>query len=260
MRYPGLRDKRVLVTAGAAGLGRAIAAAFLDQGARVHICDVSLPAIEKLAGDLPDIGATRADVSQPADVDALFEHAGARLGGLDVLVNNAGIAGPTGALETLDYESWSETLRVNLDGQFLCAKRAIPLLRAAGGGSIVNISSTAGQMGYPLRSPYVASKWAIIGLTKTLAMELGPSAIRVNAICPGALQGERMERVIAAEAAARETTPQRVREIYAETVSMRTFIDPAEVAAMIVFICSAAGAKVSGQTIGVDGHTETLRG
>ncbi|MBI3515967.1 MAG: SDR family oxidoreductase, partial [Proteobacteria bacterium] len=180
---------RVVVTAGGAGIGRVIAQTFHDAGARVHVCDVTPEALEdcKRAG----FGVTLADVADPAQVDKLFDEAAAKLGGLDVLVNNAGIAGPFGAVEAISVADWDRTIAVNLNGMFYCLRRAVPLLKAAGGGLVVQMSSVAGRLGFPFRSPYSASKFAIVGLTETLAMELGPDNIRVNAIQPGIVDGER---------------------------------------------------------------------
>ncbi len=256
----GLEDKRVVVTAAGAGIGEAIARAFAGAGARVHVCDVAPERLEALAGEVPGIGTTVADVAHADDVDRLFDDVRARLGGLDILVNNAGIAGPTAPLEDVSVEDWRRTLAVNLDGQFLCLRRAVPMLKAAGGGSIVNIASTAGLMGFPLRSPYAASKWAVVGLTRTLAMELGAFGIRVNAVCPGSVEGERIDRVIAAEAAARGESVSSVRERHVKQSSLHTFIGPDDVAKLVLFVCSDSGAKISGQALSVDGHTETLRG
>ena len=254
----GLEDKRILITAGGAGIGRAIADAFCAAGARVHVCDIEPEALADAQEHWPDLGTTLADVADPVQVDALFEEASAHLGGLDFMVNNAGIAGPTAAVEDCAIEDWRRTLAVNLDATFYCARRAIPALKAAGGGGIVNMSSSAGLFGYALRSPYVAAKWAIIGFTKTLAMELGPHGIRANAICPGPVAGPRMDRVIAAQAAARGVPEQEVRDTYTRHVSLRTFIAPEDIANAAVFLCSPAGAKISGQAFPVDGHTESL--
>jgi NAD(P)-dependent dehydrogenase (short-subunit alcohol dehydrogenase family) len=190
----------------------------------------------------------------------MFEALEQAFGGLEVLINNAGIAGPTGPIETLDPAAWRRCVAVNLDGAFLCARRAVPLLKAAGGGAVVNISSTAGLMGYPLRTPYAAAKWAVIGLTKSLAIELGSHGIRVNAICPGAVDGARMARVARAEAVARGISEEQVRHAYVRTTSMRSFIPPEHVAAMALFLCSDLGASISGQAIAVDANTETLSG
>ena len=248
-----------MVTAGGQGIGYAIATAFLQSGAQVHICDVDEERLADCRAKWPELGTTTADVSDPMQVDRWFEQAMPHLQGLDVLVNNAGISGPALPVEEVSPEAWRQTMAVNIDGQFFCVRRAVPLLKQAGGGSIVNISSTAGLFGYPLRSPYAASKWAVIGLTKTLAMELGEFNIRVNAICPGSISGSRMDRVIAMEAAKRGVEPAIVRQNYTRQVSLNTFIEAEEIANMVLFICSPAGAKISGQALCVDGHTETLR-
>ena len=253
-----LENLRVLVTAGCAGIGRAMAEAFAAEGARVHVCDVAEDAIELCRSERPDFGVSRADVSREPDVERLFEESVAHLGGLDVLVNNAGIAGPTAPIEEIELADWRRTLEVDVDSLYLCTKQAIGHLKAAGGGSIINISSTAGLFGYPLRTPYAAAKWAVIGLTKSLAMELGPHGIRVNAICPGAVDGPRMDRVIAADAQARGVDPATVRREIESQVSLRTFVQAEDIANMAVFLCSPAGAKVSGQALAVDGHTEGL--
>ncbi|MFP6728769.1 MAG: SDR family oxidoreductase [Alphaproteobacteria bacterium] len=254
----GLEGKRAVVTAGADGIGRAIVRALMAAGSQVHICDVAEDKIAAFQAEAPGLGATLADVADESQVDRLFDEAEAALGGLDILINNAGIAGPTGLIETLDPEDWRRCIDVNLNGQFYCLRRAVPLLKAAGGGSIVNLSSTAGILGFANRSPYAASKWAVIGITKSLAIELGGDHIRVNAICPGSVSGERIDRVIAADAETRGLAPAAVREEYERSMSLGTFIDPEDIAAMALFVCSDAGAKISGQALAVDGNTESL--
>ncbi len=253
-----LGSKRVVVTAGATGIGMAIAKTFMAAGAVIHVCDVDEAALAALAEAEPTIGTTVADVADEAAVDRLFEAAVAQLGGLDILINNAGIAGPTGLLEDLGFADWQRTLAVNIDSQFLCARRAIPLLRQAGGGSIVNISSTAGILGYPKRTPYAASKWAVVGLTKSLAHELGTAQIRVNAICPGAVAGPRIDRVIAAEAKASDRSEAEIRAGYTRFSALRTFVEAEDIAKMALFVCSEAGAKISGQALAVDGFVDTI--
>lgn len=248
---------RVLITAAAQGIGYATAKVFKEQGATVHICDINKEKLEFAAAEL-GVSFSVADVSSPNSVDALFE-AIKPLGGLDVLVNNAGIAGPTAPVEDVSPEAWNETMAVNINGMFYCIRKAVPLLKEAKGGSIVNIASTAGLFGYPLRTPYAASKWAVVGLSKTLAMELGEFGIRVNAICPGSINNERMDGVIEREAKLRNLPPKDVRSAYEKQVSLQSFIDVEDIAAMIMFICSNAGNKISGQALSIDGHTETLR-
>jgi NAD(P)-dependent dehydrogenase (short-subunit alcohol dehydrogenase family) len=247
---------RVLVTAAATGIGRRVATRFADAGARVHVCDIDGDALTAFLAERPDIGGTAADVAVQVDVESLFEEAREALGGLDVLVGNAGVAGPAGRVQELDVDGWRRTLDVNLTGAFLCVRTAVPLLLDAGGGSIVLMSSNAGLMGLPYRAPYVASKWGLIGLVKTLAMELGPRAIRVNAVCPGDVEGERIERVIVAEAATRGLSIEEVVAERVEAVSLRTMVTADDVADMMLFLCSDAGAKVSGQAVLVDGNAE----
>jgi NAD(P)-dependent dehydrogenase (short-subunit alcohol dehydrogenase family) len=254
-----LDGRRVVITAAAAGIGRATLETFVAAGARVCVCDVDAAGLEELRQALPEVGALVADVSDSAAVDALFEMALARLGGLDILINNAGIAGPTAPIEAIAPEDWARTLEVNLFGQYLCARRAVPHIRAAGGGSIVNLSSAAGRFGFALRTPYAASKWAVVGLSKSLAIELGPDQIRVNAICPGAVEGERIDRVIAAKAQALGITIEAMRAELVEKASMKRMVSPQDIANMILYLCSDAGRLVSGQAIGVDGNVEYLR-
>jgi len=252
--------QRVLITAGAGGIGKCLAESFHRAGSRVHICDSNEKALEQmLAANRGTITGTIADVSDPIAVDRLFEAARSELGGLDVLINNAGIEGPIGPIEEIPPEAWRRTIEVNLDGQFLCARNAVPLLKSAGGGSIINMSSTAGLGGCPNRAPYVASKWAIIGLTKTLAMELGVFGIRVNAICPGSVEGERINRVIEAHAETLGKNVEEVRASYTETNSMRTLIQPDEIVSLAQFLCAETNTHITGQALSIDGHTETLR-
>jgi NAD(P)-dependent dehydrogenase (short-subunit alcohol dehydrogenase family) len=250
---------RVLITAGGSGIGRAIAECFEAEGARVHVCDVVEDCLEELRRARPGIGGTIADVGDPAQVASLFEAALGRLGGLDVLVNNAGIAGPTAAVESVSPADWDRTIGVNLSGQFYCARLAVPALKRAGGGSIVNISSTSGRTGLPLRVAYAVSKHAVMGLTETLARELGPDNIRVNAILPGWINNDRNRRVVQAKAAELGITPQAYLQEGLKFVSMRTMIEMSEVAHMALFLASEAARHVSGQSIGVCGNVEYER-
>ena len=252
-------DSRVLVTAGGSGIGRAIALAFAGRGAQVQVCDLDPARVAEMDRPAEGLGAVQADVADEAAVARLFEATLARFGGrLDVLVNNAGIAGPTGPIESLELAQWDATFQVNVHGAFLCLRQAVPVMKAAGAGSIVNIASTAGLFGYPLRTPYAAAKWAVVGLTKSLAMELGPAGIRVNAVCPGSVEGPRIDRVIQAEAAARGVASETVRAGYQRQVSLRSFITADDIAETVLFLCSPQGRMISGQAFAVDGHTETL--
>ncbi|MEX0922908.1 MAG: SDR family oxidoreductase [Rhodovibrionaceae bacterium] len=250
---------RVLITAGAAGIGRAMAEAFAAGGANVHLSDIEAAALEEAAKALPEVSTQICDVSDPKAVDAFFSEGVARLGGLDVLINNAGISGPTKPVEEIADAEWRQTLAVNLDGQFYCIRKAVPLLRASGGGSIVNLSSAAGRFGFPLRTPYVASKWAIVGMTKSLAMELGKDRIRVNCLCPGAVDGERIRRVIAAKAEQRGISEAEMEAELLKDVSLNCFVSPQDIANMAVYLASPAGATISGQALSIDGNVEVLK-
>lgn len=252
------QQQRVFITAAAQGIGRGIARAFVAAGARVHICDIDQDALNAMAAESDQISCSLTDVGDEAQVEAFFRDGLEQLGGIDVLVNNAGIGGPAGVLESLDSDAWQQTVQINLNATFYACKQALPLMKEQQSGAIINLSSTAGIMGYPLRTPYAAAKWAVTGLTKSLAMECGTDNIRVNAICPGAVSGERMDRVIANEARARNTSEDEVRAAYVSQCSMQTFVDPEDIAAMAVFLASEGGRKVSGQVISVDGDTHTL--
>lgn len=241
------------MSAGAGGIGRVTVETLDRLGAEVFTCDIDQSALDTLP---ESIGRWRCDVADSGQLDAIFDEI--LPDGLDVLVNNAGIAGPTKLVEDISDDEWRQCLAVGLDSQFYCARRAVPAMKARGGGAIVNMISTAGILGYPTRTPYAAAKWASSGFTKSLAMELGPDNIRVNGIAPGAVTGDRMERIIAAQAVLDDKPPEAVRRDYVIGVSMQCFIDPQEVADMIAFLVSDFGRHVSGQIIGVDGNTETL--
>lgn len=249
---------RVLVTGGGAGIGKATVRAFLEAGHAVHLCDSDAATVESARAELPGATASQSDVTREEEVDALFAAAVDSLGGLDVLVNCVGVSGPAGPIEDLSLDDWRSCLSANLDSAFLCSRKAAPALKAQGSGLIVNLSSTAGQFGYPNRSPYATAKWGVIGLTKTLAMELGPFGVRVNAICPGPVAGPRMDRVIAMEAAATGRDEAEVREGYAAMTSLRCFVEPEDIAQSILFLASPGGSRISGQALAVDGHTERL--
>jgi len=252
--------RRILITAAAAGIGHAIALAFHADGADVHAVDVDARAVARMNAAHPGICASIADVADEGAVGGVFDAQIARAGGVDVLVNCAGIAGPTALLEEIALAEWRRCVAVNLDAAFLCCRRAIPLMRAARRGCIINISSTAGWHGYPLRAPYASAKWGLIGLTKSIAMEVGPAGIRANAICPGSIDGARMDRVIAAEAARKKVRAEEIRKQYTDGVSLRTFINARDIADAALFIASEAASKITGQVINVDGHMENTGG
>ena len=241
---------RVLVTAGAAGIGLAIARTFRDHGAKVFVCDVddkALAALDK------DIGRTKADVASVADVDRLFVESQKALGGLDVLVNNAGIAGPTAKVEDIRPEDWDRCIAIDLNGMFYCTRKAMPLLKAAGGGSIVNLSSVAGRLGFPMRTPYAAAKWAVVGFTESLAAEAGPDGVRVNCLQPGVVEGERIERVIDAKAKGLGISNDEMRARMLESVSLRTTVTAQDIADMALFLATEPGRHISGQAISICG-------
>jgi NAD(P)-dependent dehydrogenase (short-subunit alcohol dehydrogenase family) len=250
---------RVFVSAGAAGIGAAIAEAFLQAQAKVYICDLNATAVADARSRLTDLHAGIADVSDRAQVDAVIDDARQKLGGLDVLINNAGIAGPTGAVEDLDPAQWESTVSTNLNSQFYFLRKAVPVLKETSDcASIVAMSSVAGRLGYPFRTPYASTKWAIVGLVKSLAAELGPSNIRVNAILPGVVEGERMSKVIAARADALGISFDAMRDEYLKKISLRRMVTVDDIAAMTLFLASPAGGNITGQAISVDGNVEYL--
>ena len=253
-----LQGLRVLVTAGASGIGLATARAFAREGAHVHVCDIDEAALRALATSDPGLSRSTCDVADAASVARLFDDVQRVLGGLDTLVNNAGVAGPTAACEDIALRDWERTLAVNLTGQFLCAQRAIPLLKRSANASIANLSSAAGRFGFPLRTPYAAAKWGVIGLTKSLSIELGVHGIRVNALCPGSVAGPRIDGVFASKAAARGVAADVVREEALAKTSLHRLVSADDVAHAIVFLASKLGANISGHALPVDADTQAL--
>lgn len=240
---------RVLITAGGSGIGRAMAEAFHAAGHDVWVTDIA-----NLQG--ADWRESHIDVGNEPDMAALFQEIKAEWGGLDAVCANAGVAGPTAQIEDVQLPDWRACMNVNLEGAFLTAKFAAPMMKAQGAGSITFTTSTAGLYGFPNRAPYAAAKWGVIGLMKTCAMELGPHGIRANAIAPGPVEGPRMSGVIDREAAAKGMSPAQIRAGYEKGASMRTFIEAEDIANMALFLASDAARRVSGQVIAVDGHTE----
>lgn len=251
-------SQRVMITAAASGIGRAIAKAFHEDGAQVHICDANQQALESFREDFPDIAATLVNVRNEADIDGWFDEALDDLRGLDVMVNNAGIKGPTAPVDDIELADWKECLEVCLDAQFLCARRAAPVMKAQKSGLIINMSSNAGQFGFGNRTPYAAAKWGVIGLTKSLAIELGPYNVRCNAICPGAVAGERINRVIEGEANLRGVGSQIVAAELVSQQSLSRFTQPEEIAQLCLFLSSPQAFMINGQDIAIDGHIETF--
>ena len=254
----GIEGKRVIVTAGARGIGKSIAASYLNLGAKVAICDIDEISLNEIQQDFPSLLTACVDMSSLPQTDSFFDIVESQFGGIDIVINNAGISGPTGNIEDITLKDWKTCLSVNIDSLFLTARRCVPLMKQQQAGSIVNIASTAGLFAYPKRAPYAASKWAMIGLTKTLAMECGEFGIRVNAIAPGSINNERMDGVISREALLKKSSEQEIRELYVKQTALRTFIDPVEIADMAIFLTSDLGKNISGQVIAVDGFAETL--
>ncbi|HJM14880.1 MAG TPA: SDR family oxidoreductase [SAR86 cluster bacterium] len=253
-----VKNLKIVITAGASGIGSEIAMILSQADAKVIICDKDQEVLDQFSKNNPEIITLKADVSREEEVASFFNEIKDHFGEINALINNAGIAGPSAKLEDTNFNDWKNTLSVNLNGTFLSTKSAIPLLRSAGGGSIINIGSTSSFMGTPLRSSYSATKWGLIGLTKTWAMEYGEDNIRINTICPSSVNGERIEQVIEREAKYRSVSPEEIKAAYLSQTSMKTFIDAEEIAGMIVYLLSPLARKITGQMLAIDGHTESL--
>lgn len=249
---------RVLITGGASGIGRRFAERFAETGARIAVCDADAQAAEELSVAHPEILTRTTDVTNEAQMQAFLDEVEAAWGGVDVVCANAGTGGPAGRIEDMSYADWQACVAVNLHGTFLTCRWAARVMRVQGSGLILITSSTAGLFGYPLRSPYATAKWGLVGLTKTLAMELGPAGVRVNAIAPGAVEGDRMERVLANESAATGRDIEELRASYVENVSLKSWVSADDLADMALFLASPAASKISGQVMAVDGHTEAI--
>ncbi|HUJ01174.1 MAG TPA: SDR family oxidoreductase [Usitatibacter sp.] len=253
-----IRGLRVMVSAGASGIGLEIARVFAREGARVHVCDVDELALERLRSSDPSIGSTRCDVASREEVARFFDEAMAALHGLDCFVNNAGIAGPTGRIEEIDPAEWDRCIAVGLTGQFNCARLAVPHLRRSANASLMNVSSLAGRLGFAMRAPYAAAKWGVIGLTRSLAIELGGDGVRVNALLPGVVAGDRQRRVLAAKAQARGIPFEEMEKLAFSYSSLKEYVTPQQLADLAVFVASPRGRMISGQALSVDGDTNML--
>ena len=258
-----LQNKVGLITGAGGGIGRGVARRFAREGATVVIAEIDPKTGTAVAAECKELGAeslfVKTDVTDKASLESAIHGAVERFGGLDILVNNAGIAGPTGAVEDLDPDQWDRTVSTNLNSQFYFLRKAVPLLKETSDApGIIAMASVAGRLGYPFRTPYAATKWAIVGLVKSLAVELGPSNIRVNAILPGAVEGERMDRVIAARADALGIGFEQMKTEYLGKISLRRMVTVDDIAAMTLFLASPAGRNISGQAISIDGNTEYL--
>jgi NAD(P)-dependent dehydrogenase (short-subunit alcohol dehydrogenase family) len=249
--------QRVLITAGAAGIGKEVARAFAAIGASVAVCDIDTKALQAAAGEIPGLKTFVCDVSKREDVERMVTASIGALGGLDVLVNNAGIAGETASVENSDPDKWEAVMRVDVIGTFHVTRLCIPHLKKSGSGSIAVMSSLGGRFGYPNRSAYCTAKMGLIGFAKTLSRELGQYNIRVNAIAPGAVAGERIERVLQGRAKAEGKTLEEARAAAMSLQSLKRFVDPADIAALIVFLASDAGKSISGQVLPIDNDAQT---
>jgi len=255
----GLKGTRVMITAAATGIGFEIAKAFLEEGAFVHVCDLNEVALDSIRQQCPGrLTASVCDVSCRNAVARFFSEGLAVLGGLDCLVNNAGVAGPTARVEEISPADWQRTIEVNTTGQFNCVRLAVPALKKSDNPSIVNISSAAGRLGFAMRTPYATSKWAVVGFTKSLSMELGPYGIRVNAVLPGLIAGTRQDSVLNEKAKHKGITIEEMREIALDLASIKAFVSPRQVADTIVCLASKRFSTTSGQVISVDGDLQML--
>ena len=254
----GLTGAKIFITAGASGIGRQIVESFVGEGAVVSTCDIDKDALSDLKTAFPDVSAHYCDVSDSLAIQALIKAEAERMGGLDCLVNNAGIAGPTAAVEDVDDEAWHNCLNICLSSQFYCVKAALPYLRTSQNASIVNLSSAAGKYGFALRAPYAAAKWGVIGLTKTLSIELGQDNIRVNAILPGLVDGERIRRVLEAKSQQRGLSFAEVEDEALSYSSIKDYVSPHHLADQILLLASNKGRMISGQALSIDGDTKML--
>lgn len=254
----GITGIRVIITAGAGGIGLEIARAFASEGARIEVCDVDPAALDALPQTAPGVTGSVCDVSDRAAVQRFMDGALGRLGGLDVLVNNAGIAGPTGRVDQISPEDWDRTLAVDITGHFNVTRLAVPALKQSDNPSIIGLASAAGRFGFPLRSPYAAAKWGVVGFIKSLAMELGEFGIRANAILPGSVDGPRIRSVFENKARERNLSMEEVQAMALSATSLKRLIPPQHLANVAVFLASPLGSTISGQAIAVDGDLQML--
>jgi len=261
MNQPKLLNKKIIISAAADGIGWTIAQACMLNGAFVYITDINNESLNKISKHHlyeKQLFIDRVDANNSKEVENYFYNLKNKFNNIDALINNVGIAGPTGKIEDLNINDWRKTIDININSHFYYTKCAIPLLKKNNGGSIINLSSTAGLFGFPLRIPYATSKWAVIGMTKSLAMELGEFNVRVNAICPGSVYGDRMKRVIEAKAKSLGVTEDKLQKDYESMISLKTFVDKEDIASMAVFLLSQEAHKISGQVMTVDGNTERM--
>lgn len=248
--------QKVLITAGASGIGRAIANAFHARGASIYVCDIDEAGLAALQAALPGIQTSLCDIASRTDIETMVPDAARRLGGIDVLINNAGIPGPTSPVETFDSDAWEKVLQINLTGTFNVTRMAIPFLKESAAGVVINMSSVAGRFGYPNRSVYSTSKWGLIGFTKSLSIELGQYGIRVNALLPGATDGPRFQQVLEGRARISGRSLEQVAADAMSSQSLKYLVDPAHIADLAVFLASDSGRSISGQALSIDGDMQ----
>ena len=253
-----LKNKKIIISAGGSGIGWSSAKIFLDKGAIVYLCDINPTFLNKCKThklNNKKLFVFQCDASDENQVKNFFSKILKKTKKIDALINNVGIAGPTGTLEKLKSKDWENTLKVNVISHFYFSKYSIPMLKKNKGGAIINLSSTAGIFGFPLRSPYCASKWAVDGITKTLAMELGKFKIRVNAICPGTIKGDRMGRVIRDKSKFLNISKKLIEKEFVSMTSMNTWVYEEDIGRICSFLISNDAPRISGQVIAVDGNT-----
>ncbi|MBI1448153.1 MULTISPECIES: SDR family oxidoreductase [Acinetobacter] len=250
--------KKVFISAGGSGIGRCIAEAFLNNDDEVFICDINAKSLEQFHKDYPKLHIHACDLAEPEQIKLMFAEAIKKLGHIDVLVNNTGISGPTIAADELSFDDWNTVINLNLNSTFLITQLAIPLLKQSGAGVIINMSSIAGRLGYPYRLAYSTSKWGLIGFTKTLSMELGADNIRVNAILPGAVDGDRVQRVLQARADVAQNSLEKVTQNALKNQSLKYFVNPKHIADLCLFLASDSGRSISGQILPIDGDKQCL--
>lgn len=250
--------KKVFISAGGSGIGRCIAEAFLNNDDEVFVCDINAQRLEQFQKDYPTLHIHACDLAEPEQIKLMFTEAIKKLGHIDVLVNNTGISGPTIAADELSFDDWNTVINLNLNSTFLITQLAIPLLKQSGAGVIINMSSIAGRLGYPYRLAYSTSKWGLIGFTKTLSMELGADNIRVNAILPGAVDGDRVQRVLQARADVAQSSLEKVTQNALKNQSLKYFVNPKHIADLCLFLASDSGRSISGQILPIDGDKQCL--
>ncbi|WP_127491380.1 SDR family oxidoreductase [Acinetobacter calcoaceticus] len=250
--------KKVFISAGGSGIGRCIAEAFLNNDDEVFVCDINAQSLEQFQKDYPKLHIHACDLAEPEQIKLMFAEAIKKLGHIDVLVNNTGISGPTIAADELSFDDWNTVINLNLNSTFLITQLAIPLLKQSGAGVIINMSSIAGRLGYPYRLAYSTSKWGLIGFTKTLSMELGAENIRVNAILPGAVDGDRVQRVLQARADVAQSSLEKVTQNALKNQSLKYFVNPKHIADLCLFLASDSGRSISGQILPIDGDKQCL--